>query len=89
MKNDSGFSGGYVAILAVLITGAIIMIYSGVFFNEILTVNDNFAQQNLLTERAYNYYESQTSIIKFLPVIIIFACLAWGYVYALEHRGIQ
>jgi len=86
-SDEKGFAGGYIAIIAILVLGAIVSIEVGSFFDELITVNDGLASQSLITERVHDYYESNTKIVNFLPFIILFGLLAWGYVYALEHRG--
>lgn len=85
--DDRGFAGGYVVIVAILILGTFVAIEVGAFFNEILEVNDGLAANNMVTERVHTYYEDNTKIFNFLPFIIVFGLLAWGYVYAQEHRG--
>lgn len=87
LSNEKGIAGGYIVIAAILILGAFVMVEYASMFNQLLETDDTLAADQMITEKGHNYIEDYVTALKFIPIIIMFALLAWGLVYAHEHRS--
>ncbi len=86
LKNDNAIAGGLIAVAAILILGSFVLISITPLANEFTKVDNTLATQGMVTDRMHSYMGWNNKITQFLPILLVFGLLAWGMIYAQEHR---